>query len=309
MEFQKSAMVCLAFLTLLSLSCAPAGTDSQGSAETTFVTQHLQQKLDFEMCWANPAPTTARARDRVKAVVQEWYAKTPVKFSGFGPCPPTGGGFRIFEYDDARWSPKVAAVGTAGNGGSVLNGVHWHLILNHTFEKWSGDCRRSQAAYDNCVTAIGLHEVGHLVGMRHSQAHPDSSCGFEENLMGASVRGPYDPQSIMNYCNGGTFSYASNTRRLSAGDLGGLWLVYGALFREGAAAVTEPGGTALKKTPASTSSEERCTLREGSSWRFRFLGVENNHVKVRLLTPEVVETCRRLGQDVFLYPMHFRFWR
>ena len=48
-----------------------------------------------------------------------------------------------------------------------------------------------------------LHEFGHLLGLEHEQMHNESKCElFPDSPYEDSVMvGPYDKESVMNYCN------------------------------------------------------------------------------------------------------------
>jgi hypothetical protein len=254
----------------------------------------------------------------VEDVLKSEYAKTPIILSGFDTCTSRSQNtnvYKIYEYDSKEWSPRVSGIGTKAIYAHVLNGIEWNLLLNHTFENWATGCKSSEDTKDNCITSTALHEVGHLLGLRHEHPRASSTCiGWNEELESDVIEiGQYDPQSIMNYCEGGTFDWSRNKRRLSSGDIATLWFLYGNLYREGwSAMVSRTQGTVLKRTSKAANQEDRCQLGYQSSWTFTFEGMTaDNHMKVRLLSQDVINACRSKlnGDTAYIYPPHFKFCR
>lgn len=68
--------------------------------------------------------------------------------------------------------------------------------------------------YEPCVAGVTLHELGHVLGLRHEHARPealkDPNCAIKRSvdlnhkeqpgLSSETFGFPYDPNSIMNYC-------------------------------------------------------------------------------------------------------------
>ena len=107
-------------------------------------------------------------------------------------------------------------------------------------------CRTIATDRLNCFAAAAAHEVGHLLGLRHSHAHPEAKndpvCSLDfsdgaslgkphpftdEQLSTTSRIYPYDPHSIMGYCH--FFAYLRGDSRsgisapyASAGDLAAI---------------------------------------------------------------------------------------
>ena len=124
--------------------------------------------------------------------------------------------------------------------------------------------------------------------------------------------GRYDPDSIMNHCQGGTFNYFNSSRRLSPGDIATMWTLYGSLYPYGwSAMVSEIRGTVLKRMPDATADHDRCYLLYRSRLQFGFVGVFNNHIKVKLQLSSLSNECKSKidGDTAYIFPQHFRFWR
>ncbi len=309
----------LAAILLLYSSCGGGMTLQSADTfpfpaanEEQAVFRGIHRKRRFKVCWLQDHAETVGQRNRVKEIILQEYGKTPVEFYGFGNCTDdVNEAYRIYVYDDAELSPRVADVGHQIDKPKTTNGFTWHVVLNFSYKNWSKICSKPKYQ-DNCTTFIALHEFGHLLGRVHEHAHHDSTCRdyrLRERIGGFRTNFPYDASSVMNYCLNGEYTFARKTRRLSAGDISATWKAYGAAFGNGYARVTH--GTALKRSPEANKPEHRCKLNEGSSFRFSYLGTYGNHIKIQLLDAPVRKACasKLRRNTAFIFPGHFAFWK
>ena len=168
----------------------------------------------IKVCWENPSASNATQRMWVRdAVAKTWTAASPVFFTGWSTCDSFEGGIHIRISDEG---PHVKVLG------KHLSFIEDGMVLNFTFANWGQSC---QSNLEFCIRAIAVHEFGHALGFAHEQNRPDSPswCDQEQGDNGDWVIGPWDLDSVMNYCNP---SWNGNGQ-LSAGDVAGVRAVYG----------------------------------------------------------------------------------
>jgi hypothetical protein len=149
-----------------------------------------------------------------KSVAESWEAASQVRFTGWQKCGVQNRGIRIL-IDDS--GPHTKGLGKRLDG--VVNG----MVLNFTFDNWAQSCKTMR---DACVKSIAVHEFGHGLGFAHEHNRPDKPGECQEPAQGSNGTAqltPYDPHSVMNYCN----PVYNNNGILSRYDKEGVQSVYG----------------------------------------------------------------------------------
>jgi hypothetical protein len=129
------------------------------------------------------------------------------------PLPPTSPGHPI-TYSRGTWTEE-----------NLID-----LVLTSRFQDVSEALKiqakdLSPQGRKNLLKSIALHEILHAFGFQHEHAHPDSEChiGGEAYVPGLyTVLTPYDPDSIMNYCNTHTYDFEISPLPLTDRDIEGI---------------------------------------------------------------------------------------
>jgi len=209
-----------AILLFISLCCLAA--PHKQNASVSDVQQHAYfdptakwPKTSIYVCWENPNDNFKNDIALVRsAIADSWEAASAVRFTGWLKCAPENAGIRIL-IDDS--GPHTKGLGR------YLDGVKDGMVLNFTFANWSQSCK---SMHDFCVRAIAVHEFGHALGFAHEQNRPDAPGECQQLRQGSNgtlLLTPYDPHSVMNYCN----PDYNNNGKLSAYDTQAVQNIYG----------------------------------------------------------------------------------
>jgi|HubBroStandDraft_2_1064218.scaffolds.fasta_scaffold02766_4 hypothetical protein len=212
--------VLMAVLIVLATSLVAFGRQAQ---TTSSPQQHAYfdptakwPKPDIYVCWENPEDRFKNDMVLVQtAVASSWEDASAVRFTGWQKCAAQNAGIHILIDDSGPLTKGL---------GRNLDGMQNGMILNFTFNNWSPTCR---TMHDFCVRAIAVHEFGHALGFAHEQNRPDAPGECQQLRQGSNgtvLLTPYDPHSVMNYCN----PEYNNNGQLSQYDTQAVRNIYGA---------------------------------------------------------------------------------
>lgn len=174
------------------------------------------------LCWLNPGHDAEKALIKA-AVARTWAAVAPITVVWREGCPFTG--TESWVRVSVREAPGTDSSGSVEAGTAAAaapTAPVWCANAYGIFIPCPGlelSIGSDRAAAEHVV----IHEFGHILGFEHEQnrEEPEArACVYgAESVPGIGV-GPYDPDSVMNYCGG-------HRSRLSEGDIANVREVYG----------------------------------------------------------------------------------
>lgn len=210
------SILTLTFLIFTSLTETPSKAQQIDTQQHSYFDATSKwPTLSIYVCWENPSPQLQTEMTLVRNSIREsWEAASAVRFTGWQKCAEQNRGIRIL-IDDS--GPHTKGLGVN------LDGKSQGMVLNFTFINWSPSC---QTTREMCIKSIAVHEFGHSLGFAHEQNRPDTPGECREPKQGTNgtiLLTPYDPDSVMNYCN----SKYNNYGILSKYDTEAVQKIYG----------------------------------------------------------------------------------
>lgn len=212
-------------------SLLKAANQSPGSVGSYLYPEYIWNSHRINVCWENPSGWDEAEREWTKeAVTDAWDANSDVTFVDWTQCPvyDQSNPYLGVRINIMSGRPVTKAFGEAGIG------FRQDVLLNLDFGSFGGENCSTRLGKPICVKNTAIHEFGHVLAFIHEQDRPDTPADCVEQVVNLEpdyffrrdglVLGPWDADSIMNYCSPGIYDYY---RGLSAGDVTVVQKYYG----------------------------------------------------------------------------------
>lgn len=213
-----------------ALACTQVPSES--TLEGSYIRNKTLTSRMVNVCWRDGDARTQEDMDLVSSVVTNEYRRAGISFTGWTECPAGA--------EAPAW--LVVAVQDQqpyARFGCKEWSDEWCVRLNFRFNNWPSVCATddwenawachcTQAANrEICIQTYALHEFAHAAGLAHEADRPDSTCSDKTTRdSDAEDVGPYDPNSITNYCGNKQLIVDLTVPSLSDGDIATLEEVY-----------------------------------------------------------------------------------
>ena len=171
------------------------------------------QTRTIPVCWEAPEARHSIERAWVQdAVTNSWQKHSALRFVEWDSCANGDPGIHILVKDIRPMTDGL---------GRELDGRRDGMVLNFELQQTKIDCRSKEL----CIRAIAVHEFGQRIGFVHEDYNsgaPDICVINADGPRGDKPLTPYDPDSVMNYCN----PRYGNDGQLSAKDIASVVQIY-----------------------------------------------------------------------------------